>query len=449
MRWYLFITLLLVCAPRSEAKYSGGSGTAADPYLVSTAQDLLDLAVAMEDWSRHFKQIADIDMNGVSIPEGCYIGSEDLPFSGVFDGAGKTIAHYTCACSTTNAVGLFGQMRGYEAVIRNVTLTDPHVEAEAVEYVGTLVGSVSTGTVVNCRAVRVQVSGHTGVGGLVGWTWGSIIDCEVSGVVQGAYSVGGLTGVAFWGEDTRRCRADVTVRGVNRVGGLVGNCTLTGLHWCSASGDVEGTTHVGGLVGCCQGGVVTNCYATGAACGLSRVGGLLGRNAMSCDCSSGAFPGEVVHCYATGRVTGEEETGGLVGFDEDCIVRGAFWDIETCGTTSSAEGTGLTTAELQTQRTFTDAGWDFTPPSGSEDAEEYWVMRGSASYPQLAWEVVAGDYDGDDAVDLRDFAMLARRWRAKDWGFWADGTDLTGDGIVDGRDLRALCGRWPVVAWGR
>jgi hypothetical protein len=203
------------------------------------------------------------------------------------------------------------------------------------------------------------------------------------------------------------------------------------------------------LVGCCQGGVITNCYATGAAAGLSRVGGLLGRNAMSCDCSSGAFPGEVVNCYATGFVTGEEETGGLVGFDEDCIVRGAFWDIETCGTTSSAEGTGLTTAELQTQRTFTDANWNFAAPSGSEDVEEYWVMRGSGSYPQLAWEVVAGDYDGDNAVDLRDFATLARRWRGKDWGFRANGTDLTGDGVVDGRDLSALCGRWPVVAWGR
>ena len=449
MRRYFLIALVLVCAPRGEAKYSGGHGSADDPYLVSTAQDLLDLGGSMEDWGLHFKQIADIDMDGVWIPEGRAIGSEELPFSGVFDGNGRTIAHYACVCSHTNGVGLFGQVRGFDAVIRNVTLIDPCIEAEAVEYVGALVGRLNAGTVVDCRASGVRVSGHMGVGGLVGWTRGGIIDCEVSGWVQGSYSVGGLTGVTFWGEDIRRCRADVTVSGINRIGGLVGNCTLGGIHWCSASGDVEGSIHVGGLVGCSEGGTITNCCASGAAIGVSRVGGLLGRNAMSCDCSSGALPSQVVHCYATGYVAGEEETGGLVGLQEECLVQECFWDIQTSGTTSSAEGTGLTTAELQTPHTFTDANWDFAPQSESEGAEEYWVMRGTASYPQAAWEVVIGDYDGDDAVDLRDFAWLARRWRSKDWGFRADGTDLTGDGVVDGRDLRALCSQWPVAAWGR
>ena len=301
----------------------------------------------------------------------------------------------------------------------------------------------------NCRATGVQVSGYIGVGGLVGWTRGRLTDCEVAGVVNGAFSVGGLTGVTFWGEDIRRCRADVTVRGINRVAGLVGTCTLGNIHWCSARGDVEGATDVGGLVGCSEGGVITNCYASGAVAGNSCVGGLLGRNAMSCDCSAGAYPGEVIHCYATGRVAGAEETGGLVGADDDCLVQGTFWDIETSGIQRSDEGTGLTTAELQALGTFIDAGWTFAGPSDVKGVQEFWVMRGAASYPRPAWEMVAGDYDGDEAVDLRDFARLARRWRGKDSGFWMGGTDLTGDGIIDGQDLRALCSQWPVEAWNR
>ena len=74
----------------------------------------------------------------------------------------------------------------------------------------------------------------------------------------------------------------------------------------------------------------------------------------------------VRRCYSMGSVnTGASlyggfsaEEGGLPGSSvtvEDC-----FFDSEVAGTTSTAHGTPLTTAEMKTQSAFTDADWDFT-----------------------------------------------------------------------------------------
>ena len=41
------------------------------------------------------------------------------------------------------------------------------------------------------------------------------------------------------------------------------------------------------------------------------------------------------------------------------IVTTSFWDIEISGCATSAGGSGLTTAEMQTVSTFLEAGWDF------------------------------------------------------------------------------------------
>jgi hypothetical protein len=40
-------------------------------------------------------------------------------------------------------------------------------------------------------------------------------------------------------------------------------------------------------------------------------------------------------------------------------VNNSFWDTQTSGQSSSDGGTGKTTAEMKTQTTYTDAGWDF------------------------------------------------------------------------------------------
>jgi hypothetical protein len=78
----------------------------------------------------------------------------------------------------------------------------------------------------------------------------------------------------------------------------------------------------------------------------------------------------------------------------------SFWDVETSGTSSSAGGTGKTTAEMMTESTFTDAGWDFV---------EVWHIGENQTYPFLRTHS-AGDLNQSGLVDWRDLAILAGHW---------------------------------------
>jgi len=400
---------------------------------------MVDLAANANDWNRHFRQTTDIDMNALPKADACIIGNEDIPFSGIFDGGGHTLANLLATDPGANGVGLFGQIRSYTAEIRNVVLLDPHVDAVEGQYVGALVGRLRSGAVTNCRAVRARVLGHMGVGGLIGWSQGAIQSCTVTGTVSGGNCVGGLTGVTFWCDDIRDCRADVTVTGQQRVGGLVGDCALASIRWCSAGGRVDGQTYVGGLVGSCAGGLLANSYAAATVTGAEAVGGLLGRNTLSCDCSAGALPGEVMNCYSIGLVRGTVSAGGLVGQNDECIVERAFWDMETSGLTDSAGGTGLDTAAMQSPQTFAQAHWDLTVRSASK---HYWVMCATPAYPILAWQIIPGDADKDGDVDLHDFSELARRWSGPRSCLWDADGDQKSDARVGFGDLNTLSQHW-------
>lgn len=439
MRRCFFFALLLAGALRCEARYSGGSGTTDDPYLISTAEDMVDLAHTLDDWWLCFRQTADIDLGETTARAVVMIGTEEMPFGGIFDGGGHAIANFTCTYEGANGVGLFGVVRNYSAEIRNVVLLDPNVSAPAVEYVGALVGRVRNGSVNNCHVRRACVTGHMGVGGLVGWNQGAIANCSATGVVSGALSVGGLLGVTFWGEDVTDCWAEAVVTGDKRVGGFAGNCSLASIHWCCAAGKAEGQIDVGGFLGCGEGGVVTNSYTTAAATGSMYVGGFVGRNDLSCNCSAGALPSETIQCYATGAVTGESLSGGLVGSNHESIVQRCFWDIETSGLATSDGGTGLPTAQLQQAQTFMDAFWDFSIRANSL---HFWIIRAEPGYPRFGWQTIPGDLDNDGDVDVCDFCGLAHDWSHADTSFWSGGSDLTGDGRVGYADLATFSQHW-------
>jgi hypothetical protein len=69
--------LILVCLVGlpAQAKYGGGSGTAADPYQIATAADLIALGDTPTDYGKHFILTADINL------------APNLPGRKVFDNA--------------------------------------------------------------------------------------------------------------------------------------------------------------------------------------------------------------------------------------------------------------------------------------------------------------------------------------------------------------------------
>ena len=160
------------------------------------------------------------------------------------------------------------------------------------------------------------------------------------------------------------------------VGSLVGYLRESTITACYVEGaTVSGEWFVGGLVGSNRNGTITNCYATGSVEGNSSVGGLVGYNW-----------GTISDCYSTGSVSGDNAVGGLVGYNWGGMVTDSFWDIETSGQTTSAGGTGKTTAQMQMQITFSDAGWDFVGETVN-GIEDIWFIP-QQDYPHLWWEEV-------------------------------------------------------------
>ena len=184
-------------------------------------------------------------------------------YKGTFDGRGHTIKGLTV---TTNDqfVGLFGYL----------------------DKAGTVKNVVMEG--IQITSNHVLMSGNTG--GVVGYSWGTIENCSVSGSVSGTVYVGGVVGVQIGGSITG-CSSSATVKGTVDVGGVAGqtnsSATLTA---CYATGNViieinpKKNIAGGSLVGMNAGSSLLACYATGnvtstgSSTGYVHIGGFLGDN---------------------------------------------------------------------------------------------------------------------------------------------------------------------------
>ena len=191
-----------------------------------------------------------------------------------------------------------------------------------------------------------------------------------------------------------------SVSGNGGVGGLVGGTWRGTIANCYAAGCVLGNMEVGGLVGDNR-GTITDCYATGSILGHWYVGGLVGYN----------FQNKIVNCYSIGSVLGDKDVGGLMGHNEAGEVIDSFWDIDTSGQDWSDGGTGLPTAEMQMQVTFTDAGWDFVGES-INGTEDIWRILEGQDYPRLWWEfLVVDDFESyNDFEPDRIFEIWIDGW---------------------------------------
>ena len=192
--------------------------------------------------------------------------------------------------------------------------------------------------------------------------------------------VGGLLGHNQWGTVTR-CYSTGTVYGDDNTGGLMGR-NSGHVTQCYSTVAVSGDYLVGGLVGTSErNGVVTDCYSTSTVSGRLTVGGLVGSNY-----------GSITASYSTGTVRGESRVGGLMGgnYYGNANVTSSFWDMDSSGQSSSAEGTGKTTAEMQTASTFVEAGWDFADETVNGTQDIWWIPEGQ-DYPRLWWETAGID----------------------------------------------------------
>lgn len=264
----------IVCS-LAQAKYGGGSGTPEEPYLIRDANHMQTIGADANDWGMCFKLVADIDLGQFDGKDGREKFNIIRAYGGIFDGNGHTISNFTYDSNGLDHIGLFCFVSDFNAVIKNIGIIDPNIDAGTGRYVGSLVGRLKHGTITNCYVMGGIVKGRIRIGGLVG---------EYSGTING-------------------CFASSKVRGVSEVGGLLGSFSGGTITDCYAAGSVTGDeVYVGGLVGFFSGGTITDSYATGSVVGRALTGGLAGRNI-----------GTINNCYSEGSVTGDQLVGGLVG----------------------------------------------------------------------------------------------------------------------------------------
>jgi len=434
-----------------------GNGDSNSPYLVHTAEELNAIGSAPCVWDKHFKLAADIDLSPYKGQEFNVIGLGGyVAFSGVFDGNNHRISNFTYSSTAAGYVGLFAWAGGENAEINNLTLIDTNVDAGTGDYVGSLVGRFSNGTVANCSAQGGRIVGFNYVGGLIGSAdsatvtgcsatagvlgcayVGGLVGYNSSGAISDSYSTGSVTGGSYVGGLAGRVSGAVTnsyatgsVWAETYVGGLIGESySYATVDKCYATGPVVGGEYAGGLVGY-NSRPVTNCYATGDVWADEYAGGLVGYNNMA-----------VTNCYSASAVWALNYSylGGLVGYGTSSSkVENSFWNTEISGLLTSRGGTGQDTAALQRPRTFTDAGWDFVGETANGSGDIWRLCNQGSEYPRLAWQYLPGDFLCPDYVDFLDFAQLGRWWLDPD----PCAADLTGDGFINAQDLIVESYNW-------
>ena len=230
-------------------------------YTVTSADGLMNVAELVNGGKTDINITLDknIDLTGKGwTPIGT---SFDNSYKGTFDGGGHTI---TGLAVTTNDqfVGLFGYLNR-AGTVKNVVM-------EGIQ--------ITSNHMFGCT------------GGVVGYSWGTIENCSVSGSVSGTVYVGGVVGAQIGGSITG-CSSSATVKGTVDVGGVAGqtnsSATLTA---CYATGNViiemdpKKNIAGGSLVGMNAGSSLLACYATGnvtstgSSTGYVHIGGFLGNN---------------------------------------------------------------------------------------------------------------------------------------------------------------------------
>jgi hypothetical protein len=308
-------------------------------------------------------------------------------FTGTFDGQGHKIRDLFINRPDEDFVGLFGYAYG---VIKDIGVVNATVTGRGTySYsggVGALVAA-NAGLVSNCYSTG-NVSGRSSVGGLVGGNSGLVSNCYSTGNVSGDSCVGGLVG-----ENGALCivtssYSTASVSGSAEVGGLVGSNAGT-VSNSSCTGRVTGNDYVGGLVGYNGASgfpaIVTNSYSSANVTGNKYVGGLVGENGfLWTDVDEDST---VSNSYSAGNVTGDEYVGGLAGWNHGGAATNSSWDTQTSGQSTSAGGTGKTTAEMKNIATFRDAGWNIIAVGLNETDSVYiWNIVDDETYPFLSWQ---------------------------------------------------------------
>lgn len=340
----------------AAAAFAGGSGTEADPYLITDGAQLAKVAKDVEDKVTVYKDVYfrlenDIDLsahrwNPIGVWKWYENGaSENKTFAGFLDGNGKTITGLIVDERTEkNSAGLFGNIGDNAGAATNVgakdlNIVDARIYAtdEGMERSSSaiLAGYVMANFGHTIRFDNISVSGtiaNTKVemkkamisGGLIGEVCRATVDnCQADVTIKGGDNTGGFVGIDASSTYTN-CKVTGKVTGLWAIGGFVGYAqeadpeTMSTFKNCVAEVDIVASDwRAGGFAGYMEKGKASSCAALGdvtsSVTGWNpKVGGFVGEIG-----TSGATGSAILDkCHAAGKVTAaspDYKAGGFVG----------------------------------------------------------------------------------------------------------------------------------------
>ncbi len=457
-----------------------GSGTAEDPYLIGSYDELKHLHDLVNDGTAfnntYFLMTADIALASDWTPMGITVDGTNKvsdadnlhAFSGIFDGGGHTLT------VATGGYPLLGYIQS--ATVKNLNIYGEQINGYGL--VNNLYGVRAAGTGITVDNVTLKSGSSTLKAGLLGGEvdgkinpyasasanfMSAIRNCTIEAGVTVGYdgsqdNIGSIAG--RYAGVIENCVSYATVKGVNNVGGIVGykdgsgagdkftvsNCQFHGTVIASGSG-------AGGIVGSgyyditapnSGGANIRSCTVDGTVSGTKNVGGILG-----------AEPGidqlwDVSYIQSNqfnGKVSGSENVGAIIGylrsmnkfnliegnsFRADCGADSTIGSVHMVDTSAVAEGWHDGTYYYDSSAKHTDAQWD-------EIFDVMWSgMEKSGRWkPSLSMNFQRNHNRNDDPLGVNGTEPEDPS-EAKVTNFTVTGTCKTGYTVGDAMDLTGL-----------
>lgn len=346
-------------------KFAGGSGTEADPYLISTGAQLAYLSNLSYGKNygegKYFKLTNSIDLNG---HEWQPIGWSDqakyhnqevgISFRGSFDGNGYTIAGLYCSnrYGNSSAVGLFGNT--YKITIKDLVVQGNLTASQRVGGIAYQLDYVKAFNVYSYVDVTATGEGE-----------GKYTNNTYEKLDEGKYRYAGSFAAHIKGSSViTDCGAYgnvITSNNVERVGagvGSVGSSTL--INFTNYGSITSDSPYVGGIIGSSATARVYNCTNYGNVTATKgHVGGIIGEMTNYTT---------VYDCVNYGDITGTDMVGGCLGY---VGAGGTYKEM-----TNNGEVSGTTT------KVGDIVGWDNANTTESEGINQYYDANGNKAYDE-------------------------------------------------------------------
>ena len=350
----LCILMFVSVCPVAVLAADGGDGSSEDlPSSAIAINNVDELVMICNEYPAdgYYYLTGDIDLSYALGEYGDYynggkgwepIGNSNTPFEGTFDGRGYTIKGLSINRPEQDYIGLFGDTSG--ATLKNCKLDIVKIVGR--DCVGGFAGHSYNSTFENCETLGGAISANCYVGGIIGYTNGTVTisNCTNNGTVSssngGSSYSGGMVGYTGGTATISNCTNNGAVSSSSSSdysysGGMVGYTDRTAtISNCTNNGTISSSSYAhsshsysGGIVGYGKESVtISNCTNNGAVSSSSSFyysssdcwysysysGGMVGFVNISVIISGCVNNGRISSCSPTRAH--KLYSGGIVGY---------------------------------------------------------------------------------------------------------------------------------------